>query len=256
MSKQRRPLIAGNWKMNGLRSEASKLAVEIATLRQSQPDAAFDLLVCPPFTVLETVGSIVENTGVFLGAQTCHIALNGAHTGDISPVMLKDAGCSHVIVGHSERRTDHAETDSHIQSQAIAANKQEIIAIICVGETWAERESGKALEIVRNQVKASVPAHATAENTVIAYEPVWAIGTGKVATPEDVQEIHGDIRNTLSAVLSPEIAQGMRILYGGSMKPQNALELLALPDVDGGLIGGAALKAEDFWAIAQSCPSQ
>jgi len=251
----RRPLIAGNWKMNGLRADAKQLASEIANLRQNQPDGAFDLLVCPPYIVMETVGTAIDNSGVFLGAQTCHTAEKGAHTGDISPVMLKDAGCSHVIVGHSERRSDHGESDADVQAQAIAANAQDLIAIICVGETEAERESGKALDVVREQVIGSVPTGATAENTVIAYEPVWAIGTGKVATPDDVQEVHAAIRETLGDKLGQDTAKGMRILYGGSMKPQNAKELLALADVDGGLIGGAALKSEDFWAIAQSCPS-
>ncbi len=251
----RRPLIAGNWKMNGLRADAAALADEVATLGKGQPDAAFDLLVCPPFTVMETVGKIVQDCNVFLGAQTCHVAEKGAHTGDVSPVMLKDAGCSHVIVGHSERRTDHKEDDAMVKAQAAAANAQDMIAIICVGETESERESGKALDVVASQVKGSLPDGATAENTVIAYEPVWAIGTGKVATPDDVQEIHADIRKTLSEKLGSEVADGVRILYGGSMKPGNAKDLLALADVDGGLIGGAALKAEDFWAIAQSCPS-
>ncbi|NVJ90282.1 MAG: triose-phosphate isomerase [Methylocystaceae bacterium] len=251
----RRPLIAGNWKMNGLRADAKALAGEIATLSKAQSDAAFDLLVCPPFTVMETVGAAIEHSDVFLGAQTCHTAESGAHTGDISPVMLKDAGCTHVIVGHSERRTDHAESDADVQAQAITAHAQDLIAIICVGETEAERESGQALQVVREQILGSVPAGATSENTVIAYEPVWAIGTGKVATPDDVQEIHADIRNTLADKLGQDTADGMRILYGGSMKPGNAKELLALADVDGGLIGGAALKSEDFWAIAQSCPS-
>lgn len=251
----RRPLIAGNWKMNGLRADAKSLADEIATLSNTQSDAAFDLLVCPPFTVMETVGAAIESCDVFLGAQTCHTAESGAHTGDISPLMLKDAGCSHVIVGHSERRTDHAESDADVQAQAIAAHAQDLIAIICVGETEAERESGQALQVVREQILGSIPAGATSVNTVIAYEPVWAIGTGKVATPDDVQEIHADIRNTLADKLGQDTADGMRILYGGSMKPGNAKELLALADVDGGLIGGAALKSEDFWAIAQSCPS-
>ncbi|MDV7338895.1 triose-phosphate isomerase [Terasakiella sp. A23] len=251
----RRPLIAGNWKMNGLRADAQKLAGEIADLNKSQGETAFDLLVCPPYTVMETVGTALEDSGVFFGAQTCHTAASGAHTGDISPVMLKDAGCTHVIVGHSERRTDHNETDADIQAQAIAANEQDLIAIICVGETEAERESGKALDVVREQILGAVPANATVENTVIAYEPVWAIGTGKVATPDDVQEIHADIRKTLADKLGQDRADGIRVLYGGSMKPGNAPELLALADVDGGLIGGASLKSEDFWAIAQSCPS-
>lgn len=251
----RRPLIAGNWKMNGLRADARTLADEIATLRKSKPDDAFDLLICPPFTLLETVGHVINDSGVFLGAQTCHSAEKGAHTGDISPVMLNDAGCSHVILGHSERRTDHGESNELVKEKAVSAHHQELITIICVGETEDERESGRALDVVATQIKNSVPDSTTAQNTVIAYEPVWAIGTGKVATPDDVQEVHADIRKTLAQRLSQEIADGIRILYGGSMKPANAPELLALNDVDGGLIGGAALKAEDFWAIAQSCPS-
>ncbi|WP_417793127.1 triose-phosphate isomerase [Terasakiella pusilla] len=251
----RRPLIAGNWKMNGLRADAKELASEIANLKKSDTADNCDLLVCPPFTVMETVGTATEGSGVFLGAQTCHTAESGAHTGDISPVMLKDAGCTHVILGHSERRTDHGESDADVQAQSIAAHTNDLIAVICVGETESERESGNALQVVREQIIGSVPAGATAQNTVIAYEPVWAIGTGKVATPDDVQTMHADIRNTLKDKLGEDAANGMRILYGGSMKPANAKELLALADVDGGLIGGASLKSEDFWAIAQSCPS-
>ncbi|WP_038012941.1 triose-phosphate isomerase [Terasakiella pusilla] len=251
----RRPLIAGNWKMNGLRADAKALASEIANLKKSDTADNCDLLVCPPFTVMETVGTAIEGSGVFLGAQTCHTAESGAHTGDISPVMLKDAGCTHVILGHSERRTDHGESDADVQAQSIAAHTNDLIAVICVGETESERESGNALQVVREQIIGSVPAGASAQNTVIAYEPVWAIGTGKVATPDDVQTMHADIRNTLKDKLGEDAANGMRILYGGSMKPANAKELLALADVDGGLIGGASLKSEDFWAIAQSCPS-
>lgn len=251
----RRPLIAGNWKMNGLRADAKALASEIADLKKSDTAVNCDLLVCPPFTVMETVGTAIEGSSVFLGAQTCHTAESGAHTGDISPVMLKDAGCTHVILGHSERRTDHGESDADVQAQSIAAHNNGLIAVICVGETESERESGNALQVVREQIIGSVPAGATAQNTVIAYEPVWAIGTGKVATPDDVQDMHADIRNTLKDKLGEDAANGMRILYGGSMKPANAEELLALADVDGGLIGGASLKSEDFWAIAQSCPS-
>lgn len=251
----RRPLIAGNWKMNGLRADAKALAGEIANLKKSDTSTNCDLLVCPPFTVMETVGTAIDGSGVYLGAQTCHTAESGAHTGDISPLMLKDAGCTHVILGHSERRTDHGESDADVQAQSIAAHNNDLIAVICVGETESERESGNALQVVREQIIGSVPAGATAQNTVIAYEPVWAIGTGKVATPDDVQDMHADIRNTLKDKLGEDAANEMRILYGGSMKPGNAKELLALADVDGGLIGGASLKSEDFWAIAQSCPS-
>lgn len=251
----RRFLIAGNWKMNGLRADAKSLGEGVAQKIPPSVQSQVDVLVCPPFVVLETVERALQQSNIMLGAQTCHTAEKGAHTGDISAAMLKDAGCSHVIVGHSERRTDHGETDGDIQAQAIAAHDQDLIAIVCVGETEAERDAGRAFEVVREQILGSVPLKANGANTVIAYEPVWAIGTGKVATPEDVQAMHSDIRNTLADKLGQDEADKIRILYGGSMKPENAPDLLALEDVDGGLIGGAALKAEDFCKIAESCPS-
>jgi triosephosphate isomerase len=251
----RRPLIAGNWKMNLTRGDARRLAVDVATLRKSDPDAAFDMLVCPPFTMLEAVSQMIEDSGVYLGGQTCHFEESGAHTGDISAPMLADVGCTHVILGHSERRTNHGETNELVKKQAESAHNESLITIICVGETEEERESGKALETVTEQVLNSIPENATYGNTVIAYEPVWAIGTGKVATPDDVQEMHQSIRETLKGMLGQEEADGILILYGGSMKPSNAKDLLALADVDGGLIGGASLKPEDFWEIAESCPS-
>jgi triosephosphate isomerase len=168
--------------------------------------------------------------------------------------MLKDAGCGAVIVGHSERRTNHGETDATVKAKAEAALKAGLMAIVCVGETLEERDAGKTLDVNRTQVHGSLPEGATAANTVIAYEPVWAIGTGRTASPEQAQEVHAFIRGELKAKLGEEAANGMRILYGGSMNAKNARDLLAQPDIDGGLIGGAALKAEDFWTIAQSCP--
>jgi len=252
---QRTPLIAGNWKMNGLRMNAQKLAVELATIHKDSGSYDFEMLICPPTIWTTTVREALGNSGIKVGAQNCHTAEKGAHTGDVSAEMLSDAGCSYVIVGHSERRTDHAETDADVQAQALIANNNGLGTIICVGETDAERESGDAENVVREQLLGSLPVSANASNTVIAYEPVWAIGTGKVATPDDVQMMHATIRQTLADKIGVEQAEGVRILYGGSMKPSNAAELLALKDVDGGLIGGASLKSEDFWEIAQSCPS-
>lgn len=177
---------------------------------------------------------------------------SGAHTGDISPVMLKDLGCGGVIVGHSERRADHGETNDIVKAKAQAALKAGLGVIICVGETLAERESGKTLDVVGAQLDGSVPADAKAGRVVIAYEPVWAIGTGKTPTADDVQEVHAFMRQKLAGLLGEETAQQMQLLYGGSVKPSNAQELLSLPDVDGALVGGASLKVDDFWAIAQT----
>ena len=253
--KKRIPLIAGNWKMNGLRDDAKKRASAVAKFYQTQDMSKYELLICPPYTVMETVKNAIAESGVLMGAQRCHVAENGAHTGDISPNMLTDIGCSHVIVGHSERRMDHGETDIDVQMQAQSAHKNGLIAIICVGETQTERENGDALSVVKSQIRNSVPQNATAKNTVIAYEPVWAIGTGKVATANDVQEMHKDIRQILADLLGPETGESMRILYGGSMKANNAEELLKLIDVDGGLIGGASLNSDDFAQIAQIAQS-
>ena len=253
MTSSRRPLIAGNWKMSGLAAEARDLAGALAASMNQLTDVPFDMVVCPPFTALAEAGGAVAGSHVALGAQDCHAAEKGAHTGDISTTMLADAGCGYVIVGHSERRADHGETDATVQAKAEAVLAANMIAIVCVGETEAERDAGKTMDVVGGQVAGSLPAGATAANTVIAYEPVWAVGTGRVATPEQAQEVHAHIRARLTGQLGADIAEQMRILYGGSMKPDNAAELLALADVDGGLIGGASLKAEDFWAIAETC---
>ena len=244
-------LIAGNWKMNASQDMAARL---IDGIKAGSPPSNVEMLVCPPFPYLSDVIASASGSTVLVGAQTCHTAESGAHTGDVSAAMLADIGCSHVIVGHSERRTDHAETDAQVLAQASAAMDASLIAVICVGETEAERDAGNTLDVVANQVAGSLPDGATAANAVIAYEPVWAIGTGRTPTIEEVQDVHAAIRTNIAAKLGQDTADGMRILYGGSMKPTNAAELLALADVDGGLIGGASLKADDFLGIARSAP--
>lgn len=249
----RTPLIAGNWKMNGLSKDSTDLAEAIAGWYSQNKDCGCDMLVCPPFPLLSIVKEALGGSGVFLGAQDCHMKENGAHTGDTSAKLLKDIGCSHVIVGHSERRTDHKESDATVKAKAEAAIKAGLVAVVCIGETLAERDAGKTIEVNSRQVKESMPEGANANNVVIAYEPVWAIGTGRIPSLEDVQETHAAIRKVIAEVLDAETAAKMNILYGGSMKPDNAEGLIALGDVDGGLIGGASLKAEDFIGIAKSC---
>ena len=248
----RKMLIAGNWKMNGLLADGAALAKGVAEEVKKIGKPQCEFLVCPPFTLLTTVKKALRGSKVALGAQDCHIAEKGAHTGDISPVMLKDCGCQYVILGHSERRADHGESSELVNVKAQAAYGQGLKAIICVGETLAERDAGKALDVCTRQILDSVPESATWQNTVIAYEPVWAIGTGKVPTTKDVEEVHAAIRKTLAKKLGKGNANRMRILYGGSVKPNNAKELLGLEDVDGALIGGASLKVEDFINIAKN----
>jgi triosephosphate isomerase len=245
--RKRRPLIAGNWKMNGLAASAAELQAIIAA---SEPLAArADLLICPPATLVAAFATRARGSVVAIGGQDCHPAPSGAHTGDISAEMLKDAGAWFVIVGHSERRADHGETDSVVNAKAEAAWRAGLAAIVCVGETRSERDTGKALDVVGRQLAASVPDGATAENLVIAYEPVWAIGTGLTPTVKDIEQVHGFIREKLKARFPAEGA-AIRILYGGSVKPSNAAELLSVANVNGALIGGASLKAVDFLAIA------
>ena len=253
MPQPRRPLIAGNWKMNGLKAEGIELASSLAEHMAAEPDPAFDMVVCPPFTFLEAIGGSIAGTPIGLGAQDCHAAGKGAHTGDVSAGMLADLGCRFVIVGHSERRADHEETDAAVQAKAAAVQAQGMTAIICIGETEEQRDGGNTLDVVKSQLAGSVPEPSAAANTVIAYEPIWAIGTGRTPSTDEVREVHALIRAELTAALGAEEAVGVRVLYGGSMNPENAGDLLALEDVDGGLIGGASLTAEDFWAIAQSC---
>lgn len=245
----RKPLIAGNWKMNGLRADLNEI---VAMGKATSPAlrSRADLLLCVPTTLLFTSAAVVIGSGIRVGAQDCHAKGSGAHTGDISAPMLFDAGASAVIVGHSERRTDHAEKDADVLAKADAAIAAGLTAIICVGETKAQRESGKALDVVRKQLRGSVPKGGLAADIVIAYEPVWAIGTGLTPTNADIAEMHADIRRTLKSILAKGEADKCRLLYGGSVKPSNAAEILALADVDGALVGGASLKATDFMAIA------
>ncbi len=246
-----RKLIAGNWKMNCLKGEGIELARDLGMRYAQENDPAFDLLICPPATLIDAVGNVIAGSGVLLGGQDCHAEPKGAHTGDIAAPMLADLGCSHVIVGHSERRQNHGEIDLVVAEKAAAAHRAGLAAIICIGETEAERDAGHALAVCTRQLAGSVPKGATADNTVIAYEPVWAIGTGRTPTAADVAEVHRHIRAELCRQMSD--ADRVRILYGGSVKPSNAAELMSVPNVDGALVGGASLKAEDFWAIAQAC---
>jgi triosephosphate isomerase len=237
-------LIAGNWKMNGLRADGLALARDIAA-RASARSPACDLLVCPPATLIAAVGEAIAGSGVALGGQDCHAAEKGACTGDISAEMLKDAGCAFVIVGHSERRHGCGETDDVVRAKVAAAWRAGLIAILCIGETGAEREAGREVAVVCGQAVGSLPDGASADRLVIAYEPVWAIGTGLTPTLADIAAIHQAIRAA--------IPTDTRVLYGGSVNPKNAAEILALDGVDGALVGGASLKAEDFWAIAEAC---
>ena len=247
MTDTSRPLIAGNWKMNGLKASMS----ELGAIAQGASGLwrKVDLLICPPATLLFTAAAVAIGSKVAIGAQDCHPNPSGAHTGDISAEMLADAGASAVIVGHSERRTDHHETDAMVRTKAEAAWRAGLVAIICVGETWAQRDAGQTLDVVGSQLAGSVPDGATGANAVIAYEPVWAIGTGLTPTPADVAEMHTAIRERLVARFGA-VGNAIRVLYGGSVKPSNAKELMAVANVDGALVGGASLKAEDFLGIA------
>ncbi len=243
-----RPLVAGNWKMNGL--SASLVEVEAMRRAVDAGEAGVaELVVCPPATLIAQAAWKLRGGKLGLGAQDCHPEASGAFTGDISAPMLKDAGASFVIVGHSERRTLHHETDALVRAKAEAALKAGLTAIACVGETRAEREAGKELAIVSRQLRGSLPSGGAPETMVVAYEPVWAIGTGLTPTPRDVTAMHKAIRELLGEMYGPAGAR-MRILYGGSVKPTNCQELLTLDNVDGALVGGASLKATDFLAIA------
>jgi triosephosphate isomerase (TIM) len=243
-SAPRRPLVAGNWKMNvAAPAEFAKMVEGARGL------TAIDIMVCPPATLLAELAVAARDSPMRIGGQDCHAEPAGAFTGDIAAEMLKGAGASAVIVGHSERRTYHRETDADVRAKALAARRAGLLAIVCVGETRAEREAGRALEVVGKQLDGSLPAGATAENLVVAYEPVWAIGTGLTPTPGDVAEMHGFIRRNLAERFAAT-GEGIRILYGGSVKASNAKELMGVADVDGALIGGASLKAEEFLAIA------
>jgi triosephosphate isomerase (TIM) len=248
MAIERRPLVAGNWKMNGLRSSIAELDKTIEGC-DAALSSRVDLLVCPPATLIAAFAERAKGSKVAIGAQDCHPKPSGAHTGDLSAEMLRDAGAEAIIVGHSERRADHAETDALVRAKAEAALRVGLTAIVCVGETRSEREAKQTLAVVAAQVNGSIPDGATPANVVVAYEPVWAIGTGLTPTPKDVAEVHSMIRAELVDRFGAEAA-ATRILYGGSVKPENAGELLKTSDVDGALVGGASLKAADFLGIS------
>ncbi|MBC7281286.1 triose-phosphate isomerase [Hoeflea sp.] len=246
-----RPLVAGNWKMNGTRESLDQIKAIAKGLGPDLADA-IDALICPPATLLYVATALAEDSPLAIGAQDCHTQQSGAFTGDISARMIADCMGTHVLVGHSERRTLHGEDSATVRAKAEAAKEAGLVRIICIGETEAERKAGATLDVLGRQLAGSVPEGATAEDTIIAYEPVWAIGTGLTPTVADVTEAHGFIRATMEKRFAGEGA-AMRLLYGGSVKPDNAAELLAVPHVDGALIGGASLKAGDFLAICKAC---
>jgi triosephosphate isomerase len=251
-----RPLVAGNWKMNGGRqglAEATAVNTALAAARNggTGPLCGIDVLICPPATLVMVMSEVFQNGEVRVGAQDCHVAPAGAHTGDISAEILADAGAEAIIVGHSERRADHGETDAAVRAKQAAVHRAGLTAIVCIGETAGQRAAGQTLDVVKRQLERSLGTQSTAANTVIAYEPVWAIGTGLTPTSADVAEVHAAIRERLEARFGAE-GRGMRILYGGSVKPQNARELMAVPNVDGALVGGASLKAADFLGILEA----
>ena len=240
----RRKLAAGNWKMNG----GSPELAEIRDLLPGLETTRTDILICPPATLIDRMRALVGSAPMAVGGQDCHSAGSGAHTGDVSAAMLADAGARYVILGHSERRQDHGETDADVAGKTRAAWAQGLVAVVCVGETLAQREAGQTLEVIAGQLAGSLPDGTTAGNTVIAYEPIWAIGTGLTPTLDQIAEVHDDIRTNL-ADRFPDAADGIRLLYGGSVKPSNAGEIFAVSNVDGALVGGASLKSADFGKI-------
>jgi triosephosphate isomerase len=247
MATARRPLVAGNWKMNGLTTSLAELDRMIAAAPRLAPKV--DLMVCPPATLMAACAARAAGSALAIGGQDCHAEASGAFTGDISAEMLKDAGASAVIVGHSERRSLHQERDADVRAKALAARRAGLMAVVCVGESRDERVAGRTLDVVGAQIAGSLPDGTAAQTLVVAYEPVWAIGTGLTPTPADVAEVHGFIRGKLVERFGAA-GEGMRILYGGSVKPSNAKELMGVADVDGALVGGASLKADEFLAIA------
>lgn len=253
-----RTLIAGNWKMNGTfaaLAEADAIRAGLAERSAARARARVaDVLICPPATLIAELARRMAGSPVAVGGQDCHAGASGAHTGDISAEMVKDAGATAVIVGHSERRADHGESDAVVRAKCSAAHRAGLVAIVCVGETAGERRSGVALSVVTRQLAGSLPDSCRAADTIIAYEPVWAIGTGLTPTVGDVGEMHAAIRVALTGRFGAE-GEGMRILYGGSVKPANARELLSVAEVGGALVGGASLKAADLMAIIDACGS-
>jgi triosephosphate isomerase len=246
-----RPLVAGNWKMHGLR-ESVRVLDEVRQGYGAELRAVVDLLVCPPATLIHAFAERAKGSHIAIGGQDAHAEASGAFTGNVSAEMLGDLGATHVIVGHSERRAYHRESDAEVRAKAAAAHRAGLAAIICVGETREEREAGRTLDVVRTQLRGSMPEGAGAANTIVAYEPVWAIGTGLTPTTADVAEVHALVRAELRDLVGEREQAGLRILYGGSVKPANARELMGVPHVDGALVGGASLVAKDFLAIASA----
>lgn len=251
MMTARRPLVAGNWKMNGSRAALGEITKMGQGLAEKRLWEHVDLAICPPAPFIYLASAAALGTRIATGAQDCHAEPSGAFTGDVSAEMIAEAGCSYIIVGHSERRTLHGETDAQVQAKARAALRAGLVPIICVGETRTEREAGKALDVVQKQIEGSVPAGVPGRQIIVAYEPVWAIGTGLTPTAADVAEVHARIRDVLHHQVG-QSADMVRILYGGSVKPSNAKELMGVANVDGALVGGASLKADDFLGIANA----
>jgi triosephosphate isomerase (TIM) len=249
MTERPRPLVAGNWKMNGLKGSARVLG-QVIDAYTAGLKARVELLVCPPATLVHAFAVAALGSKVAIGGQDCHAQESGAFTGDVSAEMLADAGAAYVIVGHSERRQYHGEKDAQVRAKAEAAHRAGLTAIVCVGETKEEREAGKTLNVVRRQLRGSVPEEATSADLVVAYEPVWAIGTGLTPTPADVAEVHALLRAELRRLVGKADQNRVRVLYGGSVKSSNAKELLSVENVDGALVGGASLVAADFLGIA------
>ena len=241
----RRKLAAGNWKMNGLSAQLDQLDA----LTAAHPAPAVDLMICPPATLVGAAAAQVGNKPLMIGGQDCHPAASGAHTGDISAEMLVDAGAKAVILGHSERREDHGESDELIRQKARAAHEAGLVTVICVGESLEQREASNTLDIIGGQLATSIPDNSTGENLVVAYEPIWAIGTGKIPTLDQIGEVHDFIRGQLERRFGAGVGRSTRLLYGGSVKPGNAAEIFAVSNVDGALVGGASLKAADFTGI-------
>ncbi|MFN0044645.1 MAG: triose-phosphate isomerase [Alphaproteobacteria bacterium] len=250
MSVARRSLIAGNWKMNGLRGSALACVRDLAVRAKSASALKCDVVLCPPAILLWPLGEALKGSAIALGAQDCHARDSGAHTGDLSAQMIAEAGCRYAIVGHSERRAAHGETDSAVAAKAKAAHGAGLAAIVCVGESQAERDGGRALAVVARQLMDSVPEGADTSNTIIAYEPIWAIGTGRTPSVAEIVEVHAVLRSAWER----GGAASLRVLYGGSVKASNAAGILALDGVDGALVGGASLDAGEFWRIIESCP--
>ena len=249
---QIRPLVTGNWKMNGLGAALGEAGRVRDGLGQAGFAPGVDAMICPPATLIAALAREAAGSRLQVGGQDCHARPSGAHTGDVSAEMLKDAGAVAVIVGHSERRADHGERDHDVQAKALAAHRAGLAAVVCIGETAGERRAGLTLAVAGRQLAASLPEKARAGDTIVAYEPVWAIGTGLTPTPADVAEVHDFLRGVLAERFATE-GRAMRILYGGSVKPDNAQALLAIDNVNGALVGGASLKADDFLAIVAAC---